>query len=217
MSWVEVDSSWINALNYFEEEEGLEVNLINGKTYVYFGVAKAIFNAFVEADSKGKFYNDYIKHNYNSLRVLPLEEEPEQYPVCRRFRFYPTPGAEQTNVGGIVQGSNVSNVAGFTDSAVIDYVTEDWNTLYLENETQYKYLRVYFPAVAGVYVGQLREIEFVDGNKQIIRKNAVFSDGWYNQPDEGNGVGTLFDGDILTASASALGSFVYFGIEVSAI
>lgn len=70
-NWIEVESSWINALNYFDEEEALEINLLNGKTYSYFGVPKNLYYEFIKADSKGKFYNEFIKYNYNSLRVLP--------------------------------------------------------------------------------------------------------------------------------------------------
>lgn len=68
MEWIEVESSWINAVNYFAEEEAVEINLINGKTYVYFGVPKSVFNDFLDATSKGKFYNDQIKGEYNSLK-----------------------------------------------------------------------------------------------------------------------------------------------------
>ena len=67
--WVEVESSWIKAVNYFAEEQALEVALRDGRTYVYFGVSKEIFDEMMSAESKGKFYNKLVKGSYNSLRL----------------------------------------------------------------------------------------------------------------------------------------------------
>lgn len=69
IEWIEVESSWIKAVNYFAEEEAMEIALLNGKQYVYFGVSKEKFDNFLGAESKGEFYNEKIKGEYNSLRV----------------------------------------------------------------------------------------------------------------------------------------------------
>ena len=70
-----VESSWINAVNYFAEEESLEINLSNGRTYVYFGVSKDVYDEMLAAQSKGKFYNDKIKGLYNCLRLDSLSPQ----------------------------------------------------------------------------------------------------------------------------------------------
>ncbi len=66
---IEVESSWIKAIGYFEEESAMEIYLLNGKTYAYFGVDKSVFEAMLEAESKGRFYCERVKGLYNSLRV----------------------------------------------------------------------------------------------------------------------------------------------------
>jgi hypothetical protein len=75
--WIEVESSWIAAINYFEPESILEIGLQNGKTYVYFDVPKEVYDEMLLAESKGKFYNWRVKGLYNSLLLEPRGLPPE--------------------------------------------------------------------------------------------------------------------------------------------
>ncbi len=67
--WKHVESSWINAVGYFTDEEALEINLQNGKTLVYFGVPESLYEKMLLAESKGKFYNESVKGQFNFIRL----------------------------------------------------------------------------------------------------------------------------------------------------
>lgn len=55
------NSSLIAGLNYHAADQVLEVTLNSGATYTYSGISKDTYEAFKAADSKGSFYNNYIK------------------------------------------------------------------------------------------------------------------------------------------------------------
>lgn len=70
--WVEVSSSNIAAIAYsagyqvgvswFYRE--LFIRFVSGKRYVYHEVNEAIWTAFLEAGSKGKYFNSSIKNHF---------------------------------------------------------------------------------------------------------------------------------------------------------
>ncbi len=61
-------SSVIEFLDYFEEEKVLEIYFLSGNSYVYFEVEPEVYQQFLNADSKGRFYNSQIKGYYDSAR-----------------------------------------------------------------------------------------------------------------------------------------------------
>lgn len=63
--WISVDSSFIEAIAYYEPLELLEVLLKNGRQYSFVDIPKDTFNDFFKAPSKGKFFNN-IKQNYEN-------------------------------------------------------------------------------------------------------------------------------------------------------
>jgi ADP-ribosylglycohydrolase len=58
-----VTSSWIAAIGYDEADE-VYVELIDGGTYVYEQVPRAIWLAFTAAESKGRFVNAVLKPHF---------------------------------------------------------------------------------------------------------------------------------------------------------
>ena len=64
-----VESSCVVAIGYDADLEIMEVELINGKVYAYFGVPKWRVVDFLTAESKGKFYNDWVKGWYDSQKM----------------------------------------------------------------------------------------------------------------------------------------------------
>lgn len=64
-----VKSSVFSSIEYNEEREELTLTMRNGKRYVYFPVPKRIWVRLKMAKSKGVFYNDMIKGQYNSSEV----------------------------------------------------------------------------------------------------------------------------------------------------
>jgi uncharacterized protein YuzE len=65
----EVDSSNIATVGYDTDSEILEVEFHNGGVYDYFDVPETVFNQFLEASSKGKFFHRNIKGEYKWEKV----------------------------------------------------------------------------------------------------------------------------------------------------
>ena len=59
--WTEVDSSFIQSAFYSDSNKELELKLKNGTTYTYLDVSRKTFDNLMNAESKGKFFNDVIK------------------------------------------------------------------------------------------------------------------------------------------------------------
>lgn len=61
-----VDSSNIEAIGYDPDRQELHVRFLkSGATYVYYNVEEWVYNEFMAADSKGKYYNTNIKGHYD--------------------------------------------------------------------------------------------------------------------------------------------------------
>jgi hypothetical protein len=60
-----VDSSNIEAIGYDSEARELHVRFLkSGETYVYHDVEQWVFDAMMQADSKGSYLNRQIKGTY---------------------------------------------------------------------------------------------------------------------------------------------------------
>jgi hypothetical protein len=57
-----VSSSAINRIEWFAGT--LSIWFIESGRYDYFNVPKSIYDLFLQAASKGQFYNDYIRNKY---------------------------------------------------------------------------------------------------------------------------------------------------------
>ena len=62
--WVSVDSSWLDAIAYYELAWVLEIRLKNGKRYSFMNVPPEVYEAFLESPSKGEFFNSVVRQNY---------------------------------------------------------------------------------------------------------------------------------------------------------
>lgn len=62
--WIDVDSSWIDKVAYFEPLGMFEI-LVGGKEYSFRDVPKKTFENFIKSKSKGRFFNDIIRKNYS--------------------------------------------------------------------------------------------------------------------------------------------------------
>ena len=59
-----VGSKVVEAVEYDEAREWLDVWLRTGRVYRYLDVPAEIYRAFMNADSKGRYYNDHIRDVY---------------------------------------------------------------------------------------------------------------------------------------------------------
>ncbi len=64
-----VASTNIASIGYDEATETLEVEFLNSSIYQYYNVPKNMYEQLMQAGSKGKFLNTYIKNAYAYSRV----------------------------------------------------------------------------------------------------------------------------------------------------
>ncbi|MGI6668961.1 MAG: KTSC domain-containing protein [Acetivibrionales bacterium] len=61
MERIPVSSSNIASIGYDEATSTLEVEFLSGRIYHYYGIPKYLYDEFINAESKGKYLNEYIK------------------------------------------------------------------------------------------------------------------------------------------------------------
>ena len=66
---MDVESTAINEIDYDHERAKLLVRFVSGESYVYVGVPGEVHRSFVEADSKGRFFQSEIRDCYPYHRV----------------------------------------------------------------------------------------------------------------------------------------------------
>jgi hypothetical protein len=64
---VPVSSSFIAAIGWTNDT--LQVELLNGRIYEYYGVPRSVYSAFLSAPSKGKYFNSYVRGHYRYRRI----------------------------------------------------------------------------------------------------------------------------------------------------
>lgn len=67
VAMTKVDSTMISAIGW--RKGILTVQFSTGAKYTYVLVAKDVYEKFLAAESKGKFFNAYIKHQYTHVKV----------------------------------------------------------------------------------------------------------------------------------------------------
>ena len=65
MDMIQVKSSAISHLGYDSNTKKMKITFKHGKTYDYCTVPQNVFDAFLHASSIGKYYDQYIKDNYD--------------------------------------------------------------------------------------------------------------------------------------------------------
>ena len=74
MDKIEVDSSFIHTVGYDKEKKRLEVIIDNDdeRKYVYKNVSEYVYQNFLDSNSKGRYYNENIKGEYDSIPVSTI-------------------------------------------------------------------------------------------------------------------------------------------------
>ena len=67
MQMIPVKSSNIKAAGH--EANTMRVEFTNGTVYDYPGVSAELFNNFMQAESQGRYYHQFIKGKFNGTRV----------------------------------------------------------------------------------------------------------------------------------------------------
>jgi lysyl-tRNA synthetase class 2 len=66
---MDVDSTAIREIDYDADRAKLLVQFVSGERYVYVGVPGEVHRSFVEADSKGRFFQQQIRDRYPFNRL----------------------------------------------------------------------------------------------------------------------------------------------------
>lgn len=66
---MQVESAAIQEIDYDAERSKLLVRFQSGERYVYVGVPGEVHRSFLEADSKGRFFQAEIRDNYPYNRI----------------------------------------------------------------------------------------------------------------------------------------------------
>lgn len=69
ITWQLVESTNITAIGYDEKMNQLHVQFNSGAEYVYNEVPPAVYQEFLDAESKGRYLNERIKGRYEYARV----------------------------------------------------------------------------------------------------------------------------------------------------
>jgi hypothetical protein len=71
---VPVESTALATVGYSRRLRALEIEFRNGAIYRYLDVAPDVYDAFLRARSKARFYDENIRRKYRSLHVRPRSE-----------------------------------------------------------------------------------------------------------------------------------------------
>lgn len=69
MNRISVSSSNIHSIGYENETLTLEVEFHSSGLYQYSGVPKAVFQGLIAAQSKGSYFQNYVKNRYPCRKV----------------------------------------------------------------------------------------------------------------------------------------------------
>jgi hypothetical protein len=64
-----VQSSMMTSIRYKHDARVLDITFTSGKTYRYLEVPVEIYEGFLDAESKGEFFSDSIKDEFNFAEV----------------------------------------------------------------------------------------------------------------------------------------------------
>ena len=64
MKRLPVSSSLVAYAGYVPEYKVLEIEFQDGRSYHYFGVPERIYKGLMEAESRGRYFNDHIRDAY---------------------------------------------------------------------------------------------------------------------------------------------------------
>ena len=61
---IAVTSTAVAQIEYDELSQELIVTFTSGRTYTYYGVPREVYPRFLNAESKGQFFNEHIRDRY---------------------------------------------------------------------------------------------------------------------------------------------------------
>ena len=84
MQAVNLNSTTLKTAAYHNQPEVLELEFCSGAVYHYLGVCESIFKQLLEAESKGRYFNQYIRNRFAFRKIgsaaARLTSNPIPYP-----------------------------------------------------------------------------------------------------------------------------------------
>lgn len=75
MERIAVESSQIRSIGHDAVTDTLEVEFKTGAVYQYRGASRALFDGFLEAESKGRYFGQYIRGAFEYSRLPDKTKE----------------------------------------------------------------------------------------------------------------------------------------------
>lgn len=66
---IKVNSSDINAVDYDYQRKTLTILFHSGGKYEYYNVPLNVYNSLLSAESKGRYFDKFIKHYYQYRKI----------------------------------------------------------------------------------------------------------------------------------------------------
>ena len=80
MTRVELQSSSLNAATYQEQSALLELEFRSGAVYRYMGVPAQLYLELLQAESKGRYFNQHIRNRFAFDKIDLAHAEPCEIP-----------------------------------------------------------------------------------------------------------------------------------------
>ena len=74
IKWIKIKSDCIKAIAYNSHRKVLHVEFRQGTIYSYLGIGKHRYRKLLKAESKGKYFNEAIRHAPSILPTKSLNE-----------------------------------------------------------------------------------------------------------------------------------------------
>ena len=79
-----VESTTLATIGYDETLKRLQLEFCSRTVYLYFGVPAAVFEALLDAPSKGRYFNGAIRGRYPYRQILSLPSVPQSAEIAAR-------------------------------------------------------------------------------------------------------------------------------------
>lgn len=76
MQAVNLNSTTLKAATYQNQPEVLELEFCSGEVYHYLGVCESIYKQLLEAESKGRYFNQRIRNCFTSRKIASAAVTP---------------------------------------------------------------------------------------------------------------------------------------------
>jgi hypothetical protein len=71
MARVDLQSTLLNAATYQDQGAFLDLEFRSGASYRYIGVPERVYQELLNAESKGRYFNQHIRNRFTQVKIDP--------------------------------------------------------------------------------------------------------------------------------------------------